>query len=125
MCGIFGWAPSAAYARADIPVTAQKLQQALAHRGPDGRDWAAFGSSGALLATERDSSGLSGQAWALLLGQTRTGARRISLPPNACKLRRSIWIRIAARMATCKEPLSALKARTPATTGFLPGELPG
>ena len=71
MCGFFGWIPSGAHARADIPVTAQKLQQALAHRGPDERDWAAFGSNGALCATERDSSGLSGQVCALLLGQTR------------------------------------------------------
>jgi asparagine synthase (glutamine-hydrolysing) len=71
MCGIFGWLPSAAYARADIPATAKKLLQALAHRGPDSSGWAAFGTDGALLGTERDATGLSGQDCALLLGQTR------------------------------------------------------
>ena len=70
MSGIFGWAPSTARARTDIPATAAKLQQALAHRGPDEHGWAAFGANGALLGTKRDASGLADTACALLLGQT-------------------------------------------------------
>ena len=71
MCGIFGWIPSSRTETSQAVRAAGRLGAALAHRGPDDRGWAVFGSDGRLLGTEADSSGLDATAFALLLGHTR------------------------------------------------------
>jgi len=71
MCGIFGWIPSAGLETSQAVRAAGRLCAALAHRGPDDRGWAVYGTGGRLLGTEADSRGLDSAAFELLLGHTR------------------------------------------------------